>query len=176
MELLSRSKPEIRVTEMSLFRKKPKGLSPKGFHMTHDDAGHYAAKHPKGTAPDGRIAAVVNAKVKDGKISCAAAHAAADELNVLPGEVGRTVDLMELRIVKCQLGLFGYAPEKKIVEPAETVANDVKSAVLAELKNGRLPCKTSWDIAHRFGISRMEMGAAIEALSVKVSPCQLGAF
>ncbi len=144
--------------------------------MTHEDAGHYAAKHPKGAVCDPRIAAVLRLKEKDGEISCAAAHAAAKELSILPAEVGRTMDLMELRIVKCQLGLFGYTPEKKIVNPAENVTPELRTAVSAELRNGRIPCRTAWDIADRFNISRLEMGSACEALAVKVSPCQIGAF
>jgi hypothetical protein len=144
--------------------------------MTHENAGHYAAKHPKGAVPDARVAEVLNTKVKDGKVSCAAAHSTAKELNVLPKEVGRTMDLMEFRIVKCQMGLFGYTPEKKIVRPAETVSPELQAAVSGELKDGRIACRAAWDIADRFGISRMEVASACEALAVKVSPCQIGAF
>lgn len=144
--------------------------------MTHENAGHYAAKHPKGTVPDARISAMLKTKVKDGKVSCAAAHGIAAELNILPKEVGKTMDLLEFRIVKCQMGLFGYSPEKKIVKPAETVSAELKAAIFGEVKDGRIPCRTAWDIAERFNISRMELAAACEALPVKVSPCQIGAF
>ncbi|WP_373499675.1 hypothetical protein [Desulfococcus sp.] len=144
--------------------------------MTHEDAGHYAAKHPKGAAPDARIAEALKTKVKDGKVSCAAAHGIAEELNVLPKEVGRNMDLMELRIVKCQMGLFGYSPEKKIVTPAKIVSAELQAAISGEVENGRLACRAAWDMADRFGISRLEIAAACEALSIKVSPCQIGAF
>lgn len=144
--------------------------------MTHEDAGRYTAKHPEGAAPDARIAEALKTKVKDGKVSCAAAHGIAKELSVLPKEVGRTMDLMELRIVKCQMGLFGYSPEKKIVKPAETVSAELEAAISGVLDNGRLACRAAWDMADRFGISRLEMAAACEALAIKVSPCQIGAF
>lgn len=144
--------------------------------MTHEDAGHYAAKHPEGSLPDPRIADRLKAKVKDGTVSCAAAHAIAEELNVSPKDVGKTMDLMELRIVKCQMGLFGYFPEKKIVRPAESVSPELEAAISEAAAGGRLACRAAWDVADRFGIARMEMAAACEAMGVKVSPCQIGAF
>ena len=49
-------------------------------------------------------------KMKNNRISCAGAHKIASVLHAAPAEVGRTIDLLEARIVKCQLGLFGYAP------------------------------------------------------------------
>ena len=144
--------------------------------MTHENAGHYAAKHPEGSVPDPRIAAALKTRARDGKVSCAAAHAAAEALGVTPGEVGRTMDLMELRIVKCQMGLFGYAPEKKIVTPAGSVPPELRAAIEAGTAGGRIPCRAAWEIAGRFGVPRMDVAAACEALPVKVSPCQIGAF
>ena len=144
--------------------------------MTHEDAGHYAAKHPEGSLPDPRIADRLKAKVKDGTVSCAAAHAIAEELNVPPKDVGKTMDLMELRIVKCQMGLFGYFPEKKIVKPAESITPELESAISEATAGGRLACKAAWDMADRFGIPRMAVAAACEALGIKVTPCQIGAF
>jgi hypothetical protein len=144
--------------------------------MTHEFSGHYAAKHPPGTEADGRIADAVRASAKDGKLSCAAAHRIATDLGVHPSEVGKTLDLLEFRIVKCQLGLFGYQPEKKIVAPAETVAPELRDALTAALVDDRLPCKSAWTIADRFGVTRMAVAAACEKMNLRVSPCQLGAF
>ncbi|AOY58731.1 hypothetical protein [Desulfococcus multivorans] len=144
--------------------------------MTHEDAGHYAAKHPKGTVLDPRIAAALKTRIQEGGVSCAAAHAAASELGVSPGDVGRAIDLMELKIAKCQLGLFGYTPEKKIVKPAQTVSPELKAAIQKQVQDDRISCKAAWDIADTLGIPRMEISAALEALSIKVTPCQIGAF
>jgi hypothetical protein len=144
--------------------------------MTHDTTGGYAAKHPKGAEPDPRIVDVLKTKMKDGGVSCAAAHKTSEQLSVPPTAVGRTMDLLELRIVKCQMGLFGYSPVKKIVEPAEAVTPEIRAAVSAETMNGRLACRTAWDIADRLGITRLALAAACEAMAVKVSPCQIGAF
>jgi hypothetical protein len=148
--------------------------------MTHEDAGHYAAKHPQGTALNDAIAKAVAKKAsKEGQnmtLTCAAAHAIAEELGVAPSEVGRSLDLMEVRLTKCQLGLFGYAPQKKIVTPAESVAADLEAAITAAAANGRLTCEGAWQLAADQGIKRMEASAACEALGIKVKPCQLGAF
>lgn len=144
--------------------------------MPHEFCGHYAAKHPPGTEADERIAEAVRAAASDGRVSCAAAHRIAADLGVHPSEVGKTMDLLEYRIAKCQLGLFGYTPEKKIVDPAETVLQELRDALSAALANDRLPCESAWRIADRFGISRLAVAAACETTNLRVSPCQLGAF
>ncbi len=68
--------------------------------MAHEDAGHYAAKHPKGTKLNLKIAEPVKQKISDGRITCADAHAIAHNLKVTPAAVGVTIDLLECRIGK----------------------------------------------------------------------------
>lgn len=144
--------------------------------MTHENAGHYALKHPLNTAINKQIADRVKAKVSDGKITCAAAHKIAKELDVKPKEVGVTVDLLEVRIGKCQLGLYGYGTKGRVVEPAEKVSPELNAAIGKSLVKGKLTCLESWKIADEFGISRMEISAACEKLKIKISSCQLGSF
>lgn len=144
--------------------------------MTHEDAGHYAAKHPRGTQPDTAVVAEIEKKTDNGTLTCAAAHAIATKLKRVPAEVGRCMDLLEVRLMKCQLGLFGYPPHKKIVMPAESVPADLQAAIAAAAVDGRIACKDAWRLAAERGIKRMELSAACEALGLKVKPCQLGAF
>jgi hypothetical protein len=144
--------------------------------MTHLDKGHFAKKHPSDKKINPAIAEKVKEKASGDEMTCAAAHGIAEALRVSPAEVGATLDLLEKRIVKCQLGLFGYSPKKRIVEPAESVPETLEEAIRSNLANERLPCATSWKLAEEMGLSKMEMGSACEALEVKVSPCQLGAF
>ena len=144
--------------------------------MSSKNKGEFADKHPKGTEINAKIKAAVEAKATEGGLTCAAAHAIAADLGVTPQEVGVTLDLMNFRIQKCQLGLFGYKPHKKIVEPADSVSGELESAMRGALRDNRLPCAESWAIADRMGIKRMDAAAACEALGMKVSPCQLGAF
>ena len=146
--------------------------------MTKKTADAFAAKHAKNS--ERSVDAVIRAKLekesREGTLSCAAAFTLAADLDKSPAEIGKLADLLDIRLVKCQLGLFGYAPEKKIVRPAETVDPLLQEAIRAELQNGRLACRTAWDLAERFRLPRMAVSAACEALGIKIKPCQLGAF
>jgi len=143
--------------------------------MTHEDAGHYSKKHPE-AKHNLQIEQAVKQKVLEGKITCAAAHKVAHELGVSSAEIGIAIDLLEMRIIKCQLGLFGYSPQKGIVKPAEDISPQLKEAIEVELVNNRLSCLSSWEIAKRFGIAKIDVSAACEKLKIKIFSCQLGAF
>ncbi len=143
--------------------------------MTHSDAGRYAAKHKPGAAPDPRIVEAVRQKAAEGGLACAEAERIAKTLSVSLPEIGRTLDLLELRIGRCQLGLFGYA-EGKAVAAAAAVSEDLEAAIRARLADGRLPCRAAWEIAAELKIARMEVSAVCEAQKIRIKPCQLGAF
>ena len=144
--------------------------------MTHDDAGHYAAKHGPEATYQPEIAAAVQAAARDLRLGCAAAHGIAVRFAVAPAEVGKTMDLLECRLTKCQLGLFGYKPEKKIVKPAKTISRDLEQMIRQATANNKLACARCWQIAADSSLPRMDVAAACEALGIKISPCQLGAF
>ena len=144
--------------------------------MTHGDRGNYKAKHPSASRVDQKIAQVLEKRTADGKITCADASDIALELGVDMKEVGLTIDLIEIEISKCQLGLFGYSPQKMAVKPAESVQPDLEGAIRGALVNDRLPCSAAWGIAKTFGIPKMAVSSACETLKIKVKPCQLGAF
>jgi len=144
--------------------------------MTHEDGGHYAKKHPLDRKVDPKVAEAVKQRASNGEISCTATHKISSDFNISPSEVGFTTDFLEIRIVKCQLGLYGYGPKKRIVKPAETVSQRLKDAINQSLVNGRIPCRAVWDIAERLTMGKMEVSSACEALKTKISSCQLGAF
>lgn len=144
--------------------------------MTHEDAGSYAAKHSPDRKPDEALAETIRDACTDNAISCAAAHKIAVEQNVPPSEVGFTIDFLEKRISKCQMGLFGYRPQRRIVKAAEVVSDELEKAIMDALVDDRLSCTRSWEIADRMGISRMDVASACEKLNIKISQCQLGAF
>lgn len=144
--------------------------------MTRKDAGSFAAKRAGGEKADPRIAEAVKAKTVDNEFSCRDAEKLAADLHVTMGQVGNTLDLQEIRISQCQLGLFGYAPESRIVKAAASVSEDMEQSIRDALANGRLPCLAAWTIAERFGLPRMKVAEACEALKIKIKPCQLGAF
>lgn len=144
--------------------------------MTHEDEGHYAKKHSLDRKVKLEIENALKRQVSDGKISCAAAHKIAGDLKETPAEVGFTMDILELRIEKCQMGLFGYTPEKKIVKPVESVPRALENAILEQVEDGRLSCKAAWDLAEKLSIKKMGVASACETLKIKIAPCQLGAF
>jgi hypothetical protein len=144
--------------------------------MAHKDEGNYKSKHPADVKLNEKIVGEVKKKAIDEKITCADAENIAGALSVTIQEVGVNIDLMEIRISKCQLGLFGYSEGKIVVKPAATVSGELESAIRNALISGRLPCAAAWNIAETFGIPRMDVSSACEALKIKVKPCQLGAF
>lgn len=137
--------------------------------------GTFAAQHP-GRQGDPRIIAAVGAQAVDDEYPCVAAERLAASMGVTPGEIGVVLDLMEIRISRCQLGLFGYRPRSRIVTAMEAVPPDLEEAVRNSLERGRLPCTAAWTIAAAHGLPRITVAAACEALGIKISCCQLGAF
>jgi len=144
--------------------------------MTHENTRNYSAKHLPDKKLDSKIAEAVKLQAINGRISCASGHKIAGKLKVPPAEVGISIDLLEMRINKCQLGLFGYFPESKIVKPAGEVSPEMEKTILKRLTDDRLSCSAAWEIAKIFNIPKMEVSSACEALQIKISDCQLGAF
>lgn len=144
--------------------------------MTHKDKGGYAKKHLPELKLNPEIAEAVKQGSSNGKISCAAAFKAANKLKVTPGEVGLTIDLLEIPIIKCQLGLFGYDPPDKGAIAAETVSPALEAAIREALVKEKLPCASAWEIAVKFKTAKREIASACETLKIKISSCQLGTF
>jgi hypothetical protein len=84
--------------------------------------------------------------------------------------------LLEVRITECQMGLFGYTPDKRIVKPVEHMSDELRARVDAAAKDGRITCAACWRIAQDLGLQKMDVSAACEALGLKVKNCQIGAF
>ena len=144
--------------------------------MTDQDGGHFARKHRAGAKTNPEIEAALRQEASRGELPCAVAFKVASALDVQPEEVGRVADLLEMRLIKCQMGLFGYQPEKRIVKPAGHVSEQLEQAIRERLRDGRLPCESAWRIAKNLGIRKMEVSSACEAFRIKISACQIGAF
>ena len=136
----------------------------------------FSTKHRSDSKPDPSIEKRLRERCPTGELPCAVAFDVAKELGASAATVGQTADLMNLRLVKCQLGLFGYSPEKKIVRKAESVDETLASALQESLENNCLPCALAWEIADRLQLRKMAVSNACETLGIKVKPCQLGAF
>jgi hypothetical protein len=144
--------------------------------MTHADKGKYSQKHPAQTKVADSLRQNILQKVMDNNISCTVAEEVARVNRVTLEETGVALDLLNVNIVECQLGLFGYSKQKKIVEPAKEITSALKEEISQSLVSGRLPCIVAWEISRKLNVPRMKVSAACEALQIKIKPCQLGAF
>jgi len=131
---------------------------------------------PGGSEKDGEIWEILRTRSENGKLACKRALASARELAVDPLVIGRYADDMGIKLAACQLGLFGYRPEKKIVKPADTIEPVLAGQIEKHLSEGRLPCAAAFEIAESMGLARMDVSSACEAMKVSIKPCQLGAF
>jgi len=144
--------------------------------MKKDEDGHFAQKHPSGSEIDPRLISALKRRASAEGVSCAVAFDIASELDVAAGLVGKAADLLELRLKKCQMGLFGYEPNKRIVKPAGTVSKELETHIRNALADDRLACEKAWGIARNLGLTKMAVSSACESLGIKINACQLGAF
>jgi hypothetical protein len=114
------------------------------------------------------------------KLPCSVAHYIAAYLTLDPVEVGREATQIGTKLYQCQLGLFGYGrkgkSEYKITGRKVEVDKEVLDLIKAHVIDGRISCAMLWKIADSKGIIRAEAGNVADALGIKVTPCQLGAF
>jgi hypothetical protein len=147
--------------------------------MTHEDAGKYALKHPPGMKPNEKIAKAIREKSPGSELACGMAEKISKELKVGISEVGITADLLEMKIKKCQLGLFGWGKKPdhgKDIHAADSVSGEMKRALEEGAENGAVTCAGLWKIADRLGVERKAVSSACDALGLKIRACQLGAF
>lgn len=113
---------------------------------------------------------------QNNRLSCSMAFQLAQHLNIEPIEIGGACDRLDIKLVRCQLGLFGHDDKKRLVSPQKEPDAVLRDAIINALVNKRLPCITAWSIALRLGLARPEISVACDALNIKIGPCQLGAF
>ena len=142
--------------------------------MKNKNGSLFAAKH-KGQKLDEAVAKKIRAMAKEGMITCASAHQIGKKLNLPLSEIGIQIDLMELRINECQLGLFGY-PDGKRLNPDIEISVDLDNQLENSVSDGRISCNDCWELAERMKIKRLDIGAACEKRNIRIKPCKLGAF
>jgi len=122
----------------------------------------------------------VRAAANDDQLPCALAHKLAGEWVVMPEALGAAAKEVGIRITRCQMGLFGYGPKGtpsyRVVRAADHFPEDLAVEAKAALVDGRLPCSAAWALARRHDLTYRRMGDVLEALGLKVKPCQLGQF
>lgn len=129
---------------------------------------------------DERMHRAMIERLENGQLPCNQAFAVAKILGVEPLSVGLAANEADIRISRCQLGLFGYGPKAegkhKIVHPMENVPERLAARLRAEAEGGGITCAAVWRAADGLGLTRLEASSAVEAMGLKVSRCQLGCF
>ena len=85
--------------------------------MAHEDKGKYFKKHPEGSKVDDDLKQEIISQVKNNNISCKKAEEIAGEAGYSLEETGMAIDILNINITKCQLGLFGYGETRKLFSP-----------------------------------------------------------
>jgi hypothetical protein len=126
------------------------------------------------------IKAKIKSSLVNGQLPCTVAHVIAYELGVKPLQVGHTASEMEVAVSLCQLGCFGYGPKaegkSKILRPTAKKDGKLMEHLRSTVGEGSIPCIRLWQIASEFGLERLAVSNAAEALGLKIGPCQLGCF
>ena len=136
----------------------------------------YSQKHDPNLRPDPIIEKELKKRYAGREIPCAIAFEIAGCLGVEPEEIGRTADVLDIPLVRCQLGLFGYKPEKKIIKAEDTANQELRNALVGSAADHRLSCAKAWQIADRFHISKQTVGNLCQANGIKIKGCRLGTF
>lgn len=144
--------------------------------MTNEQRAKYSKKHPSGTQVDASLKETIIKQARDNKISCLEAEEIARSGVAPMEEIGVALDMLEVGITKCQLGLFGFSDRQKHVSAAESVSTELESTIREAMTGQWLACNDAWDLSNRLGVPRMDISAACEYLKIKIKPCQLGAF
>ena len=144
--------------------------------MTHNDAGDYSRKHTGHEKLDAVLTDAVQKAAEKGRISCAAVFKIVVEFSVKSADAGLAVDQLNIKLVACQLGLFGHSSEREAISPAEKVSPDLAAAIRDNLVDGQLPCERAWKLADDWNVKKMDVSRTAEALNIRIKPCQLGAF
>ncbi len=144
-------------------------------HMTHQDKGHFAQKHTKKQSDPG-VAGKIRDLSNNDRITCANAHRAATSLEISPEEIGIQIDLLEFKIIECQMGLFGYTDTKKKLDPVAPIDSNLDKAIDLKTVKQRISCLDCWEIAKQIKAKKLSVGSACEKKKIRIRPCQLGIF
>lgn len=127
------------------------------------------------------IEAEIRGRLRESMLSCAAAFAAAERLDLPPARIGRTMDALRLRLTECQIGVFGYPGHAKGWSADGSASRSVPPGLEADLlaaagADGSISCLAIWQAAALHGLGRMQAGYVADRLKLRIKRCQLGAF
>jgi hypothetical protein len=127
--------------------------------------------------PDQKILSIIHQHLRSGKLPCSVAFDIALKHKINVEQIGQTADIADIRLSKCQIGLFGYnPPKKKKIKSLKTIEPELKQAISDVQQDNRISCKNIWQIAEKLKTNKLHVSCACETLGLKIKNCQLGAF
>lgn len=111
----------------------------------------------------------------DSKLPCIKIFGLISENSLDPDETASALNRLNIKIIACQMGLFGCKSGKNI-PMVENVSEALNKKITSRLENGKLSCKAAWDIAAELDIKKADVASACEFLKIKINRCQLKAF
>jgi hypothetical protein len=130
--------------------------------------------------PDAIIQIEIKKQANNNRLACRAAFKIAKKLGVTRRQVGETADIINCRLVECQLGLFGYKTNNHTSLPEisseDSLPQGLKEALRSKLIQQRLKCADCLAIASKFKIPDLTVGELCNAMNIKITECQLKAF
>ncbi|KPA16821.1 regulatory protein [Candidatus Magnetomorum sp. HK-1] len=123
-----------------------------------------------------KLLETIQERLQAEKLPCAVAYDIAQKSCIPMKEIGQTADIAEIKLSKCQIGLFGYAPEKKKITKLERIEPVLKQKILSTQHENIISCENIWKISEELQLNKLHVSCACETLGLKIKHCQLGAF
>ncbi|MEE8593927.1 MAG: hypothetical protein V3T03_07370 [Candidatus Bipolaricaulota bacterium] len=112
------------------------------------------------------------------RLPCVVAFHAANELGVTARELSTVANDADVRISRCQLGLFGFEEfgEKRFSGCVAVIPSELRDALTEGSTSKAIPCLAAWRIADDLAIPRILVGVAANEMGIRITHCQLGCF
>lgn len=136
-------------------------------------------KNKKKTAdfiPNETTTETLRSIVDSDSIDCASAFNLSRKLSLPTSETGLYLDHCNIRLKRCQIGLFGYGSGNKLIKKLSSLDPSLSDRITSLTENDRLSCASVFIIASEFRISKVDVGNACETLGIKINGCRFGAF
>lgn len=124
------------------------------------------------------IESTVLSTLRDARLPCAFAFHIAGEHGWTPSQVGAEADRLDVRISRCQLGLFGFEEfgEKRFTGCVAVIPSELRDALTRGSTSKAISCLSTWRIADDLAIPRILAGVAANEMGIRITQCQLGCF
>ncbi len=111
-----------------------------------------------------------------GSITCLQVHQLSQKWQVRPQKMGSILDQLQIKIIKCQLGLFGVTDNKKYIRAVDNIPANLVNQIENQAHKKRLSCRATWEVAKEARVKRRFMGDTCKKLGIRITDCQLGTF